>query len=149
LVISEIFFDADGSDFNAEWIELYNPTADVLELGGIEVDTLNGGILIDESVVLFPGSFVVLSAPGAVVGPDFVYDYFRIPLRNGIDSITLSREGRELDRVSYDIGGAWPGGPADSLKLDVSLHDAVANDSASAWCSGGAGSPGSSNGSCP
>ncbi len=149
VVISEIFFDADGSDFNAEWIELYNPTSDVLELGGIEVDASNGGFLVDESVVLFPGSFVVLAPSTAVIGPDFVYDYFRIPLRNGSDTLTVSREGRELDQVTYDLSGAWPGGPGESLSLDSSLHDATENNSPSAWCSGALGSPGSSNGSCP
>lgn len=149
LVISEIFFDAVGTDSSAEWIELYNPTTDVLELGGIEVDAANGGIVVDTGVTVLPGSFVVLSAPGAVVGPDYVYDYFRVPLRNGADTITVGREGRELDRVAYDTAGAWPGGPGESLRLDVSLHDTVENDSASAWCSGGAGTPGASNGSCP
>jgi len=56
IVISELLFDAVGSDEGKEFIELYNPTAQVLDLGGWSLREIIGDSTSSNSLASFGGS---------------------------------------------------------------------------------------------
>ena len=149
LVITEIFFDVAGTDTDGEWVEIYNRTAEELQLAGIELTSNGGRITIESSTIIPPTGFVLLAADGASVGgADYRYEYFHFPLANSSDTISISRNGVDLDSVAYDVSALWSGGPGNSLSLDPLSHTDVANDGPFQWCGGGAGTPGALNPGC-
>ncbi|MBU2236120.1 lamin tail domain-containing protein, partial [Patescibacteria group bacterium] len=63
LVINEVLYDPNGSDLGNEWIELYNPTSDIVNIESWAVES--GGssfsnILTFENVTIQPQSFFVI-----------------------------------------------------------------------------------------
>ena len=153
LVITEVMSNPEAvRDDAGEWFELYNPSeSDALTLAGCAVDDgAERPRLLMGELVIEPLGYAVI-ARSAEVGfvPDAILS---LSLANTEDRLALICDGVEIDRVSY--GPGYPLVPGASLALDPGASDAIANDSAAAWCSGtgGAGgdrgTPGSANASC-
>ena len=93
LLISEVLYDPAAPEPANEWIEIYNPTADTLDLSGFKIgdEELQGG---SEGMLQFP--------PGASIGPGQVLVIAR-------DAGTfLAAYGFDPDYEMQDSGSAVP-----------------------------------------
>ena len=156
--VTEIMFDPHDElvDAEAEWIELYNATDDVIDLAGCRLaDAANAEIL--DTAILAPRSYSLLAhrADPELNGGLVPVALFGLGLNNSGDSITLTCAAI-VDTVNYDLEG-FPDSQKASISLDPSAHDADANDFGSNWCvtpapetyfEGHYGTPGAANGDC-
>jgi len=82
-----------------------------------------------------------------VITTDMEQEQFQGHLIGGDDEIVLvDSAGTEVERVNYDHD--WAVAPGVAYALDPSWFNAVSNDSASHWCTAGAGTPGAANAAC-
>ena len=114
LLISEVMVNpATVSDTRGEWFELFNPTADEINLRNISIGDDGGDRhRIETDLLILPGHFLTLARNGdsAVNGgliADYVYDDFT--LSNSGDEILLRTDTLELLRLEYgadfDVAG--------------------------------------------
>lgn len=161
LIITEIMKDPATPiiDTDGEWIELYNPSSNViydltdcvLRDRGSDSLTLAGPLLIP------PGAYVSLArTANAGFTPDFVYGpTTQFQLANSDDEVVLVCGGEEIDAVEY-LPGTFPNTPGQSLSLNPNVLDAALNDLGQNWCAGtgeystgNQGTPGAPNSPCP
>ena len=105
LLISEVMVNpAALSDARGEWFELYNPTAEEINLRGLTLgDDGNDLHRIESDLLILPGEYLTLARyidPGFT--PDYVYDGFT--LSNSGDEIVFSDGMTELLRLEYGGG---------------------------------------------
>ncbi len=160
LVITEIFFDAEGTDLDAEWFEVFNATDDELVLLGVTVtNARDQSFVVESDLRVAAGDHIVFGsgAGGVPDGPDYEYGYFEFTLANSGEDLVLARASGIIDHVSFG-GPLWTFAPGASLSLSSALTDAEENDNSTAWCLGtdeydGAGgprgTPGTANPACP
>ena len=110
-VISELFYDAPGSDAGLVFVELFGTPGDSLD--GLLLEAINGsGGTVYKTISLsgaFPldGVFVIGDENGGstqVDGADFIAD---VDFQNGPDSVVLRDAEGVLDAVAY---GSFGGG---------------------------------------
>ena len=158
VVISEIMKDPEKvSDSGGEWFELYNPTAQAVNVEGWSVSDLGSDFTIlsngGKGLWIEAGKALVLgrSADPAVNGGVHVDGtYSGMTLANGSDEVQLRLpDGRLVDTVAYDDGLTFPDDPGRSLSLDPQAMDSASNDLGSWWCSAGEtwGGPSTDHGS--
>jgi len=136
-LISEVFYDAPGSDDGAVFVELFGTPG--VSLAGLRLEGVNGaGGGITTSVSLsgvFPadGIFVVADAAASgatqVVGADQVADF---DFQNGPDSVVLRAGSQVLDALGYGVFKAGEvfageGAPAPDAAAGESLARRFAN----------------------
>jgi hypothetical protein len=162
LVLSEIMSNSPGTEDHAkEWIEVYNPTSDVIDLLGVEV--LYGATcgsataLVGAGCVTVPaGGYAVLAGsadPAANGGVTALGTFGGSGLRNDAGCVALRvKETQQIvDQATY---GTSTDGHA--FALDPSKLDATLNDDQATWClagtaygtAGGYGTPGAANPAC-
>ena len=161
VVLTELMPNPAGSDTGKEWVEFYNTTSAILDLGQCELsDLATDSHTILGELVVNPGEYIVLgSGAAAGGGADYVYSsYF---LGNSGDEVVLTCSGVVVDSFSY---GSVFDASGFASQLDANTLDAASNDSESAFCTSGAnifddgtadpsgdvqyGSPGDANVSC-
>ncbi len=103
-VISEVFYDAEGSDDGLEFIELYNPTGETLDLAGWKIEWGNGAspgewkLQAALSAQMPPYSFYLVGEAN-VSGADLTTN---LELQNGPDAVRLLDSGGLIaDLVGY------------------------------------------------
>ena len=163
LVISEFMSNpAQVADDVGEWIELFNPSAQEVELNGVvlQIGTLQpikhaiGGPF---PIVLPAKGYMLLAlsadtaANGGLPKPGYVYS--GLAFSSTAATISLHSGGVELDKVTYDK--TFPLVTGKSTALEPTKSTAADNDAAANWCKGQAaygkgdfGSPGVANPSC-
>ena len=108
-----MMYDPHGGleDDFAEWIELYNPTAETIDLSAcFVVDEANLEPLEQQAelsgIAVTAGETVLLGrSQDQALNGGLAFDAtFEFGLSNGGDVIILSCDGVELDRVAYDDG---------------------------------------------
>jgi len=160
LVISEIFYDADGSDYGEEWFEVRNVSGDALEFGGLRFMSARNAMSfeVEASMSVAPGAYVVFaSSATAVAGAeDYIYDFERFNLDNTSDGVRISRNDVEIDSVAFDELALWPAAFGASLQLTSAVTSPAGNNAPGAWClgvdvykAGALGTPGTANRTCP
>lgn len=130
-LISEVFYDAVGSDDGRSFVELYGtPGAD---LAGLVVEGINGaGGAVTDSIALsgpIPADGLFVLADGLADGTTLVPGADQIAFfdfQNGPDSIVLRSGDRVLDAVGYGVFAvgdvfAGEGSPAPDAPPDASL----------------------------
>jgi hypothetical protein len=147
IVIDEIQHSPAGGD-SAEFIELYNPGSQAIDLsgwtvsGGISLDVQPGTVILPRSAMTFVSNDPAFrTAYGSTV---FVGGRYTGSLAPS-STLTLNRpDGTTADTVTY--GGA--GWPVPTAGQSLELVDLVAdNDDGANWAlSSGAGTPGSASG---
>jgi len=160
IVINEIIQNpAAVSDTNGEWLELFNPTVDAIDINGFTLrDDGSDSHVIDNGgpLVIAAGGYLVLgrddtfAANGGVVVD---YQYSSFFLGNGGDEvILLDTSLNEVDRVEYDGGPSFPDPNGSSMSLRATSVD---NNVGANWCEattpfgdGDLGTPGAAN-DCP
>ena len=155
------------ADEEGEWFEVFNASANEINLNGLMVHELDDGngeteeetFLVTEDVVVPAGEYVVfgVSADTSLNGGvdvDVVYAHGSFALKNGADTIALSNSAELLDVVSFN-DEEYPDFKGHSLSLSPSSVSAADNDSGSNWCvgstsmpSGDIGTPGTGNDTC-
>jgi hypothetical protein len=82
VLIGEVLYDPGGPDAGREWVELYNPTARVLDLGGYKLgdaalrgSTGEGMFVLPVGARLAPGGTLVVALDASA----FFADYARMP----------------------------------------------------------------------
>ena len=163
LVITEYFADPSAGALGA-WFEVYNPTADPLNLDQVDVFDLDtDSFTVSGDVIVQPGAYFVFGASadtGANGGVNVDYVWSDFTLDAAADEIALSWLGAaDLDDIAWDA--AWPtaSDTAASLNPDVVAtgNDAASgNDGAGSWClatssyggGGTLGTPGAANDAC-
>ncbi len=167
LVITEIMHSPlwDDSEDSYEWIEVTNTGSAPLDLQSLRI-VADGtdDVLISDPVVVPAGGVAVLgddpdSTNNGGVTLDWSWDD-DIDLNTGKYASSLALHGVRgalIEEVPYGDPG-FPDPLANSLSLDPSALDPLANDVASAWCWSCAGpygtgpdvgSPGVANAACP
>ena len=136
-VISEVFYDAVGSDDGRGFVELYGTPGTLLD--GLRLEGVNGsGGAIGPALTLSgaipaDGFFVVADdqagGPTLVANADLVLSF---DFQNGPDSIVLRSGDTVLDAVGYGVFGAGDvfageGSPAPGAPAGASLARIVAD----------------------
>jgi hypothetical protein len=109
VVINEVMFDPPGSDSGHEFVELYNPGPDPVDLEGFQLHFVNGTAPVPPEPV-WRGDPHALAAGGFfVVGGDQVGERDRttnLGLQNGDEALLLVRDGATVDAVAWgeDLG---------------------------------------------
>jgi hypothetical protein len=135
LIINEVDYDQVSGD-TAEFIELLNRSAAVLDVRDVVIEFVNGADSVNGEVYrthqlavpnLQPGERMLLTEEGSdvVVPPGVRFethpDDNREFIQNGKDGIRLMFGGAELDSLAYEgqVNGAGEGEPAlDDLSID-------------------------------
>ncbi|MFA6272077.1 MAG: lamin tail domain-containing protein [Patescibacteria group bacterium] len=106
LVINEVLYDPIGSDLGNEWIEIFNPTDNIIDLNNWSIEM--GGVTYSKvitfgDVIIQPQSFFVVGELN-IVGADLIVD--RLQFQNGgseTDGIRIINQNSEvIDTVLYD-----------------------------------------------
>ncbi len=138
LIITEIMYNPDTlSDTEGEWIEIYNASDADIDLQNIVITRPANGAehVINEQVIMAPGTYAVLSrTASAVDNPDYVYGS-SISLLNSGDEISIrNTSGTTICTIDYGAAG-FPGGIAGcSIQLSgnhLNIGDAT---SGANWC---------------
>jgi len=146
-LLSEVFYDATGSDDGFSFVELYGTPG--TDLSGLVIEGINGsnGAVTDQvalsGAIGADGLFVVADDLGDgtsnVAGFDLLADF---DFQNGPDSVLLRDAGGVLDALGYGSFGvgdffAGEGAPAPDAPADSALARLFANvdtgDNASDW----------------
>ncbi len=169
LLITELHPDPSAvTDAAGEWIEVYNTTAQPIDLRGVALtDKNNKPHLIAGGAPLWvpAGGFAVLALQGTPSkngGVTATYSYSGISLANSGSVVTLKAGDVVVDTVTYGDGTkGWPKITSGvSLSLTAGALAApgfgAANDAGGAWClstavfgAGDKGTPGQANPPCP
>jgi hypothetical protein len=146
-LISEVFYDAAGSDNGKSFVELFGAPGSALDGFSLEgVNGANGAIapnLALTGTIPEDGLFVVADDAGdgttLVSGADLVLNF---DFQNGPDSIVLRNGESAVDAVGYGVFGegevfAGEGVPAPDVPADASLArrfaDVDTDDNAADW----------------
>lgn len=133
VVINEVDYDQVGTD-NAEFVEIFNPTSQVLDLRNVAVvlaDATAEYGRVDLAVSLGPGKYLLVASPN-VGGPDAgASARASLPtssnaLRNGTAAVGLldKKTGKLLDAVSY--GGSVTAASVTGVTAPLSFVEGTA-----------------------
>jgi predicted extracellular nuclease len=157
VVINEIMQNPSAvSDSNGEWFELFNTTADDIDIdlwtvndNGSNVFVINNGapLIVPAGGFLLLGNNADESSNGGV---SVDYEYADFFLANGDDEIVLLDGSlAEVDRVEWDGGPGFPDPTGASMAL---IDTALDNNVGANWCTaassfgaGDSGTPGQVN----
>ncbi len=141
IVINEINYDPEDNTKLEEFVELFNPTRETVDLSGWRFDdgidfTFPQGTVIESGdflvVVQSPEHFKAKYGEIEVVGP------FEGQLSNDGEQVRLiDTEDRVVDEVDYGVGFPWPldsNGEGSSMEL---LHWKIDNDLGGSWRASG------------
>jgi hypothetical protein len=136
-LISEVFYDAAGSDDGQSFVELYG--CPDMSLDGLFLEVVNGsnGAVVTSlalsGAIPADGIFVVADVDGlgatSVVDADLLLDF---DIQNGPDSVVLRQDATVLDAVGFGAFGpdeffAGEGAPAPDVPAGSSLARHFAN----------------------
>lgn len=160
LVITEIFadYEGEGGDGGREWFEIFNPTAQAIDLAGLTItnsrpDGSRGNAHVVRAATIAPGQYFTLcNAPDGSVPPyvDYGYgdDLGQLFNTEG-GKLAIACNGQEIDSAPYaDIK------PGHARALGAAGRpDYTRNDDPAAWCeadgaeftAGNFGTPGAAN----
>ncbi len=143
VTFNEIHYNPVGG--SPEWLEIVNQCAVRIDLGGWQ---LAGGIAFTfaDGTLIEPGAFLVVSRTAGV--PAGALGVFTGHLGNSGDTLRLlTRQGWEMDSVTYGVGGDWPTTPNGTGPTLAKRAASLASDAASSWVPStqAGGTPGAAN----
>jgi spore coat protein H len=152
LVINEVNYNAADAFDPGDWVELHNPSAVPVALGGLEFHDEGHIFAIPAGATIAPGGYVVLAESLAdfqalFPGVDAVIGDLGFGFAGSGELLQLvGEDGEVLDAVSYDDAPPWPVEP-DGNGPTLELRDpGLDNTLPGSWAaSAGHGSPGAIN----
>ncbi|MFC2143503.1 lamin tail domain-containing protein [Candidatus Aenigmatarchaeota archaeon] len=108
IVFSKVYYDPLGSEWDEEWVEIYNPTENGVDLTGWKIyDNSASPWGFDEGVVINPNDYLIIARDLVAFqnlydcDPDF--DSFTKALHNDGDQLILKDdENQEIDFVAWE-----------------------------------------------
>lgn len=135
VVINELFYDAVGDDGDQEWVEIFNQSADPVDLSGWRLErggtAFANAFTFPAGAVIVPGEFLLVGEPAV---PDARYRA-DLNFQNGGEASDGARlvngEERVIDVVLYDSPNTSnlpdeSGSPGTSFAPDVSAGHSLA-----------------------
>ncbi|MCS6788994.1 MAG: lamin tail domain-containing protein [Patescibacteria group bacterium] len=109
ILISEIFFDANGSDEEKEFIELYNPTVDDIDLTNWSIKILKNNTTTEQNLIKLNQNSIIKKNGGF-----FLVGFYKnsnntdqktsASIPNDFQAIILyDKNNQEIDRFNYNI----------------------------------------------
>lgn len=140
LVISEVMYNPTCANDDCEWIEIYNNTAQPIDLNGLiiqdDAQDKNKQGKISVSAIVQPGKFAVVGFKTMVTwpypAPPLAFYGANPALGNGGDQVFLKNSLLTID--SMPKWGDVVGNQGHSFKLDPTKLNAVDNDNILNWC---------------
>jgi hypothetical protein len=117
IIINEVMQDpAAVSDWNGEWFELYNTTANPIDINGWDLRDNDGELytISNGGPLIVPRyGYIVLGCNGTPAqnggyDPDYVYDWADFILGNEYDEIIIVEGSTEIANIEYDNGTTFP-----------------------------------------
>ena len=148
VVINEIHYDEDNKTIRSEFIELFNPSNDSVDLSGYY---FSSGIDFEfpAGTILPAGGYLVISENPATMLSRFGYSGALGPFANGSslknsgERITLRNPaGTTIDEVDFQLGFPWPtvgngiGNPQVSPSIELT-NPLLDNDLGGSWRASG------------
>jgi len=104
LLISEVYYDTLGTDSKEEWISLYNPNENSIDLGGYIIRDNNDNWTIPSQIITGMGYKIIARDETGFYNlyscyPDF--DGLTLSLANTGDNLTLEKDEQEIDFVEW------------------------------------------------
>jgi len=125
IVFSEVFYDTPGIESNEEWIELYNPTSDSIDLSGLKIEDHGGSYTIPNETRISHRDFLIIARNQTGFenlygfSPDL--DGLPLSLANDDDELRLKNGSEEIDMV------AW-GGHVSGWNLEADEDESIQRD---------------------
>lgn len=118
-----------------EYVEIYNPNPNPVDLKGFLLSTSDGKHAITDNVIIEPFSFVVLANYGlpenSPVNADYYFKNLSLPAHGS--EISLRYRGSDIIRAFYDAnipGIAWElNNPADAFDGYAGIHQFIPSES--------------------
>ncbi|KQC32622.1 hypothetical protein AAU57_04240 [Nonlabens sp. YIK11] len=160
IIITEVMQNpsAAGNDPNGEYFELYNTTANDIDIQSWVISDDNQAAethTIATSVIVPAGGYIVIAnsaTPNGGLTPDYTYGN-DISLGNGTDGVIISCGATVIDQVIWDNGVTFPDPTGASMELMSNAFTAELNDDGTNWVTattpygdGDLGTPGAPNG---
>jgi hypothetical protein len=143
-VINEIHYNPPDNTLREEFVELYNPGPDPINLTGYR---LSGAIdfPFTSGPVMSADSFLVIAQHPPTLGGSPLGPYTGALSRDGETLRLRDMNDQVIDRVEYKVGFPWPIGPdGDGPSMQL-IHPGLDNDLGSSW-RGALPTPGAING---
>lgn len=141
VIITEIMQNPSAvSDSNGEWFEIYNTTANDIDLNGWEFkddSSATEGFEVTNSLIIPANGYLLFAnngdsaTNGGLPTPDYVYS--GLSLGNGTDGIIISCSSTDIDTVIWDNGTTFPDPNGASMALDPTKLNATDNDNGANW----------------
>lgn len=129
VLINAVLYDPDGADSGKEWIELYNPTNETINLEGYSIEAGNGANPDDWELV-WEGSgsisaegYYLIGESDVLPAPDKIA---RLGLQNGPDGCRLVNQGAVMGTLGWgelEYPEYYQGSPAEDGGLLVRIND--------------------------
>ncbi len=132
VIITEIMINPDGSDYNNEWIELYNTTGKTLIVDGLKIrkDLINYNVR-GENLTIEPHSYFLIARSANDLFPN-ADAYCSFSFNNtGTHAISIISNERVIDTITYENSKS-----SSSFQIDTSFLNATDNDNINYWCDG-------------
>ena len=106
VVFSEVFYDTPGKDLDEEWIELYNPMSNSVDISGLKIEDNGGTYTIPNGTTISPGEFLIIARNET--GFQNLYGFlpdlsdFNLDLANSGDYVKLKNDIEEIDMVAWE-----------------------------------------------
>ncbi|MFT4663458.1 MAG: plastocyanin [Polaribacter sp.] len=109
IVITEILYHQPGGDNNYDFVEFYNRSESIIELGEYE---FTDGVVFDfDNIAMDPGEYLVITKDAEAFTDAFGIDAFEWTnggLDNNSETITLSNGTAIVDKVTFNDNAPWP-----------------------------------------
>ena len=132
VLISEVAWAGTAASANDEWIELYNPQAEAVDLTGWRLAAADGSpdIALQGSIAGH-GFFLLERTDDSTVSDIPADQIYTGALNNGGEALTLyGPQGEVVDTANHE-GGGWPAG--DAAQRATMERIGLAPDGAGAW----------------
>lgn len=114
VVFSEVLYDTLGEESDEEWIELYNPTSEDINISGLTIEDNAGSYTIPNEIMIASKDYLVIARNGTRF--DELYEYppdlsdLTLGLNDNGDQLKLKDGSDEIDMVAWEEGheGAYP-----------------------------------------
>ncbi len=163
LLITEIMYNpASMSDTYGEWFEVYNSTADSIDLYHLVIEKNAQAVhTVDEHILLPADRYIAFVKTDSACNAELKYTYGgSLSLTNGGDELSLANYGTDgsngnvIATVDYGAAGFPTGTGAsiclnpDHLQVDEAMNGSNWCTSSSAYSTGDLGTPGLVNDNC-
>lgn len=106
VTISEVMYDPFGTESDEEWVELYNPTAAAVNIGGWKLEDNAGSWTIPAGTSIGAGQYLTIARNGSAfqarTGVPAGLSGLTLSLANGGDLVRLRDAwGHEVDKVAW------------------------------------------------